>query len=260
MLLLFLTLEEAIMKRVLIWMILPGLLCGGCGGDEARVCQSGQTQACSCADGRKGFAPCRADGAGYDACDCASCAPQAGKQCADQAWSWVDGCGNPDLEPAGSCVCPCHADGSDCGAWTDPLEGILGPECVDRSDCLKKIVWDCEQKDGQWVWGTGYFTDCAEEVRCYFRAYTQIEFGGALHLLSDCVVPTEMAPTTIGFSSYRAQATLEACRQDQQATPGPTILSERWVCVAATAPASCLPLQQSGGDLCAAIAAQCAAP
>ena len=71
------------------------------------------------------------------------------------------------------------------------------------------------------------------------------------------MVPTEMNKTLLGFSSTRRFDSQAECLADKESYLNPEIISERWVCVLASEPQSCLPFQQSGEDLCQSISPRC---
>ncbi len=73
------------------------LMVAGCdGGGDPRLCEPGETRACPCEPGRLGEQACAADGAGWEACDCACTPSCAGKACGP------DGCGGS----CGACQTP----------------------------------------------------------------------------------------------------------------------------------------------------------
>lgn len=60
--------------RLLALAALFALVAAAC-GDDAPPCELGDRRACSCADGRQGYAACTAAQSGFGACDCDSGTP-----------------------------------------------------------------------------------------------------------------------------------------------------------------------------------------
>ncbi len=102
-------------NMVLVLALLPVV---GCGDDDAAaVCEAGRQVTCACTGGAEGFQRCRADGSGFDDCECS--AP-------------MDGGGGGDDAGGGADSGPAASGPPDSGLACDDgiMHAVSSPECL----------------------------------------------------------------------------------------------------------------------------------